>query len=74
MDISCPTKAGGILTNGSRTQFEYQSQKELGRRCLQTQDFLPFATRWMHHEGTVLNEIDQTDKEKYYVISLVGGI
>ena len=30
-------------------------------------EILPFATTWMDLEDTVLNEISQTEKDKYYV-------
>ena len=36
---------------------------------------LPFAATWMDLEGFMLfNEISQTQKDKYYMISLIGGI
>ena len=37
-------------------------------------EILPFATTWMDLEGIVLNEISQTEKEKYRMISFVCGI
>ena len=35
---------------------------------------LLFAATWMDLEGNVLSEISQTEKDKYYVISLICGI
>ena len=35
---------------------------------------LPFATAWMDLEGIMLNEINQTEKHKYYMVSLICGI
>ena len=35
---------------------------------------LPFATAWMDLEIIMLNEINQSEKDKYYMISLVCGI
>ena len=33
----------------------------------------PFATTWMGTEGTMLNEISQTEKDKYCIILLICG-
>ena len=35
---------------------------------------LPFATVWMDLENIMLNEIKQTGKDKYYMVSLICGI
>ena len=35
---------------------------------------LPFATIWMKLEGIMLNEVSQTETDKYCVISLICGI
>ena len=37
-------------------------------------EILQFATTWMKLEGIMLNEISQTEKDKYCMISLVSGI
>ena len=37
-------------------------------------EILPFVTTWMDLEGSTLNEISQTEKDKCYLISLTGGI
>ena len=38
-------------------------------------EILPFAARWMDlKEGIVLSEINQTDKDEYYMISLTSRI
>ena len=34
----------------------------------------PFATTWMDFKGMMLSKISQTDKDKYYMISLIHGI
>ena len=36
--------------------------------------FLPFTTLWMDLERTRLSEINQTEKDKYLMLSLVFGI
>ena len=35
---------------------------------------LPFATTWMHLEGIRLNEVSQTEKYKYHMISVICRI
>ena len=37
-------------------------------------EILPFATAWMDLESIKLSEISQTEKDKYYMISLICGI
>ena len=34
----------------------------------------PFATTWMDLESVILSEVSQTEKEKYCITSLIGGI
>ena len=36
--------------------------------------FFLFAAKWMDLEDTVLSEINQTEKDKYYMIPLICGI
>ena len=35
---------------------------------------LPFAATWIDLEGIMLSEINQTEKDKYYMTSLICGI
>ena len=37
-------------------------------------EILSFATVWLNLEGIMLNEINQTEKDKYYMISHIYGI
>ena len=37
-------------------------------------EILPFATAWMDLECIMLNEISQTEKDKYCMLSLICGI
>ena len=39
--------------------------------AMRRKEILPFATTWMGLEGTVLNEISQTEKDKYCMVSLI---
>ena len=42
--------------------------------AIKKNEILPFATAWLDLEGITLNEISQTEKDKYYVISLTHGV
>ena len=35
---------------------------------------LPFAATWMELEGIMLNEIRQSEKDSYHMISFICGI
>ena len=35
---------------------------------------LPFAATWMDLEIVILSEVNQTQKDKYHMISLICGI
>ena len=35
---------------------------------------LPFSTTWMDLEDIMLREISQSEKDKYFIISLISGI
>ena len=37
-------------------------------------EVLPFAATWMELEGILLSEVSQTEKDKYYMISVIYGI
>ena len=37
-------------------------------------ELLPFATTWMDLENIMLSEVSQSEKDKYHVISLIGGL
>ena len=36
-------------------------------------EILPFETTWMDLESTMLSEINETEKDKYCIISLICG-
>ena len=42
--------------------------------ALKKREILPFATTWMKLEGIMLGDISQTQKDKYFMISLIHGI
>ena len=42
--------------------------------ALRKKEFLCFAASWMEMESIMLNEISQSEKDKYYMISLICGI
>ena len=37
-------------------------------------EILPFATTWMYLKGIMLCEVNQTEKDKYCMISFICGI
>ena len=41
---------------------------------MRKEEILPFATTWMDLEGIMLSEINQTEIDKYCMISLIHGI
>ena len=36
-------------------------------------ELIPYATAWMKLESIVLSEISQVEKDKYHMISPIGG-
>ena len=42
--------------------------------AIKRNETLPFAATWMDLEGIMLSEISQTEKDKYYMISLICRI
>ena len=37
-------------------------------------EIMPFATTWMQVEVIILNEVRQTEEDKYHMMSLICGI
>ena len=37
-------------------------------------EIMPFAVTWMDLEIVILNEVNQTEKDRYHMISLICGI
>ena len=54
-------KCGIYISNGVLASYK---KKEI----------LPFVTTWLELEGIMLSAISQTEKDKYYMISLICGI
>ena len=42
--------------------------------AIRQNEILPFATTWMDLEGIMLSGVSQTEKDKYYMISVIYGI
>ena len=42
--------------------------------ALEKNQIMPFAATWMDLEIVILNEVSQTEKDKYHMISLICGI
>lgn len=41
---------------------------------LKKNKIFPFATTWLDLEDIMLSEISQTEEDRYYAFSLIGGI
>ena len=39
--------------------------------AIKKNEILPFAATWMNLENIILSQISETEKEKYYMISLI---
>ena len=42
--------------------------------AIKKKEILPFATAWMDLEHIILSDINQSEKDKYHMISLICGI
>ena len=42
--------------------------------AIKKNEIMPFAATWTDLEMIILSEVSQTEKEKYYMISLICGI
>ena len=68
----------------TRKQLEYPSTDEwIKMWCIYIMEYysaisknkiMPFAATWMNLEGIMLSKISLTEKDKYHMISLTGGI
>ena len=53
-----------------KTWFIYTMKYYLARR---KNEIWPFAATWMEPDGIMLNEISQSEKDRYHMFSLIGG-
>ena len=51
-----------------------EREREREQSAIKNEVMLPFATTWIDLEGIMLSEISQTEKDKYYLISLICGV
>ena len=42
--------------------------------AIKKKEILPFATAWMDLEHIILSDINQSEKDKYHMISLICGM
>ena len=42
--------------------------------ALKMNKIVPFAATWMELETLILSEVNQKEKDKYHMISLISGI
>ena len=57
--------------SGSKIWYIYTMEYYASER---KKELLPFATAWMDLETIMLNEISQSAKDKYHMMSLTRGI
>ena len=59
------------------------TEEWIKKACLYTMEYysaikkrgiMPFAVTWMDPESVILNEVSQTERKKYCMISLLCGI
>ena len=42
--------------------------------AIKKNEIMPFAATWMDLESVTLSEVNQTEKEKYHMTSLICGL
>ena len=65
--LKCPSVDEWIKKRWYIHTMEYYS-------AIRRKQVLPFATTWMELQGIVLSEINQVEKYKYQMISLICGV
>ena len=63
----CPSTDESIKKMWSIYTMEYYS-------AIRKNEILPFATAWMELKCIMLNEISQSEKDKYHMVLLTCGI
>ena len=63
----CPSTDGWIKKMWYIYTVEYYS-------AIEKNEIMPFAATWTDLEIIILNEVSQTEKERYRMISLIYGI
>ena len=71
-----------ILINDCWITKKKKEEEEEEVMCIYTMEYyaaikneiLPFATMWMELEGIMLSEINQSEKDNYHMMSLIGGV
>ena len=63
----CPLTDEWIKKIWSVYTIEYYS-------AIKKNEIVPFAATWMDLEMIILSEVNQTEKDKYHMISLMCGI
>ena len=63
----CPSTEEWIKKMWYVHSIEYYS-------AIKKNEIMPFAATWLNLEIVILSEVSQTEKEKYYMISLIYRI
>ena len=67
-------KRVSLARHGRRDRIEYTSCSREYYSAIKKNKMMTFAASWMQLEMTILSEVNQKEKEKYYMISLLCGI
>ena len=65
-DPECPSTDEWIKTLWYIYRMEYYL-------AMRKNEIMPFATMWMELEGIMLSEINQSEKDRYHMFSLICG-
>ena len=63
----CPSTDDWIMKVWYIYTMEYYS-------VITKNEIMPFEATWMERETLILSEVSQKEKDKYHMISLIGGI
>ena len=63
----CPSTDEWIKKMWCISTMEYYS-------AIKKNEIMPFAATWMQLEMIILSEVNQKEKDKYHMISLIRGI
>ena len=63
----CPSTEEWIKKMWCIYTMEYYS-------AIKKNEIMPFAAIWMDLEIVILSDVSQTEKDKYYMISLICGV
>ena len=70
----CPSTDEWVKMSLSLTHTRTHTHTQCTTHPQKKNDILPFAITWTDWKSIMLSEISQTEKDKYYMTSLICGI